>query len=87
VSNDTLGFGAMLFGPEHALQVAADAIESGARSPDMAVGIVLGVKASIVEYNRLFTSVPGSPESGQETAKPVQTPESKSDKPKDLARR
>jgi hypothetical protein len=50
-----LGFGAMLFGPEHALQVAAKAVEERAESTDMAVGIILGIRAAIEEYTKLFS--------------------------------
>jgi hypothetical protein len=56
---DTLGSGVMLFGPEHALQVAAEAIEATAKSPDMAVGIVYGIQATVREYARMI-SVPQS---------------------------
>jgi hypothetical protein len=58
--SDILGSGAMLFGPEHALKVAAEAIETEAQSSEMAVGIVLGIRAAIVEYNRLFTTAPSA---------------------------
>jgi hypothetical protein len=81
---DAIGFGAMLFGPEHALQVAADAIEGNAKSPDMAVGITLGIKAAIVEYQRLFTSMPGSAQNDQETK---ESPKARPDKTAELARR
>jgi hypothetical protein len=56
---DTLGSGVMLFGPEHALQVAAEAIEATAKSPDMAVGIVYGIQATVREYARMI-SIPQS---------------------------
>jgi hypothetical protein len=53
--SDAIGFGAMLFGPEHALKIAADSVENHAKSTDMAVGIILGVRSSIEEYQRLFS--------------------------------
>jgi len=75
--SDNLGFGAMLFGPEHALQLAATTIESSARtSTDIAVGICLGIRAAIVEYQRLFT--PSSEAPTAETPKVENRPEEKS---------
>ena len=81
--SDALGFGAMLFGPEHALKVAADAVESGAKSVDMAVGIVLGVRASCEEYQRLFSSAPSSQQNDQAPTRELAKPEKAPDKAKD----
>lgn len=81
--SDNLGFGAMLFGPEHALKVAAQAVESGAKSTDMAVGIILGIRASIEEYNRLFTEPSSSPPNDQEATKELATVEPPKDKAKE----
>jgi hypothetical protein len=84
--SDGVGFGAMLFGPEHALQLAATTIERNSRtSTDMAVGICLGIRAAIVEYQRLFTpteSVPADTRTEEETRmeKSKPSPESKEDK-------
>ena len=69
---DTLGSGVMLFGPEHALQVAAEAIEATAKSPDMAVGIVYGIQATVREYARMI-SIPQSDTPA--TPAPAPTPE------------
>jgi hypothetical protein len=77
----------MLFGPEHALQVAADAIEGSAKSPDMAVGITLGIKAAIVEYNRLFSTTPPAPVKAREDDTPTLPGNAKSSKPGALSRR
>ena len=79
---DALGFGAMLFGPEHALKVAAEAVETGAKSTDMAVGIILGVRASIEEYQRLFTTAPTT----EATTAQITRPESKAEPAKDKAK-
>jgi hypothetical protein len=53
---DTLGSGAMLYGPEHALRIAADAVGLHARSPEMAVGIILGIRACVEEYSRMIAT-------------------------------
>ena len=82
--SDALGFGAMLFGPEHALKVAAEAVETNAKSTDMAVGIILGIRASIEEYQRLFTTAPtNNPEVTAELTRPEQKPEDKPNKAKE----
>jgi CTP synthase (UTP-ammonia lyase) len=77
--SDGIGFGAMLFGPEHALQLAATTIESSARtSTDMAVGICLGIRAAIVEYQRLFTPTSDKMDTvPTQTAKGENVPENK----------
>jgi hypothetical protein len=45
--------GIMLFSPDHALRIAAEAIGKHAESTDMAVGIVLGIRSMISEWNKL----------------------------------
>lgn len=75
--SDPISTGAMLFGPEHALQVAAEAIGTDARSTEMAVGIVFGIKACIEEYSRMLRTPPDFP---PEPVKPA-------DKSKELARK
>lgn len=48
--------GVMLYAPDHALTIAAEAIGKHAESTDMAVGIVFGIRACITEYQRLLSS-------------------------------
>jgi hypothetical protein len=54
----------MLFQPEHALSIAAEAVGKRAQSTDMAVGIILGIQAAIAEWNKLVSTpvdVPADP--------------------------
>lgn len=56
----------MLFNPEHALQIAAEAVGKHAQSTDMAVGIILGIRATISEWNKLVSTPVGeSPTDGK----------------------
>ena len=76
----------MLFGPEHALQVAAEAVQQHAQSTDMAVGIILGVQGCIEEYARMVsTPVPDFPPNGKPASKPADKLSDKTEQ--ELARR
>jgi hypothetical protein len=71
----------MLYGPEHALQIAADAVGAHARSPEMAVGIILGIQACVEEYSRMITAPDFLPPDGNAAMKPSESPtESTTDK-------